>query len=326
MGSSFFMGSMGGGLSDEPAYLLQPRRRSHSRLSLLTLGLTSGVAVAVTALVCAVYFMQDAGAMLEMQKRYGPPQCPEPGHKSFSEPVVNFSPCCLHYPATCCATPCLQQEAGEAAFCHAIHRMNVNTGLGMVLEDSHTTGSRIDDVRNGGGYTGIRKLVGLILGSADMATHFVGDRRLGARIDGTNFAGRNAHSGGGDCTGLLKDRCAEKRNLLACARCSPFAGHFEKPVAHNITLTICDGFCRELWTACRPDQEQADDDGYLLFCSGLGVEVAPPGDQAQCFSASPRSVTGPRTWQAGLALLVAEWGRRMVVGGRGHRNLRERRR
>jgi len=247
--SSFFMGSMGGAGDDEPDYLLRPGRRSNHRLSLVTVGVTSGLAVTVTVLVCAVCVMKGGDAMLDMQKVYGVPRCPAPGRMGFSEPVVNYSPCCVHYPATCCSAPCDNQVQGNAAICRKAERF---FDTGRRSENEHGGGAERDGDR------GARPL------SVDS------EAPLG--LGGAGGPGLESA-----CPHLAGDACAEKRNLLACARCSPFAGHFELAAGRN--LTVCPTFCKELWRACRDGAN--DVSGWHAFCTGLGVTVA--HEDANCF-------------------------------------------
>jgi hypothetical protein len=326
--SSFFMGSMGGAY-DEPSYLFKPRRRSHGRLSLVTVAVTGGVAVSVSVLVCAVCFMHGGGAMLDMQQRYGAPQCPAPGRKSFSEPVVNFSPCCLHYPATCCAAPCEQEEAGEAAICRRMERIDDSdeaSGGDMAWVDEASRTARVGGAVPAAGGRHLAHRDDLPNQDAAMPTAAGISGRVNAgkldlwAEDASAPVRKHKGIGGGDACGrLVTDACAEKRNLLACARCSPFAGHFQSSAGRNSTLTVCASFCRELWGACRLESDAgADSDAPIAFCAGLGVDVA-LANEPHCFAAAPRSVAGPRGWQAGMVLLVAAWGARAAAarGGAG---------
>lgn len=323
--SSFFMGSMGGAY-DEPSYLFKPRRRSHGRLSLVTVAVTGGVAVSVSVLVCAVCFMHGGGAMLDMQQRYGPPQCPAPGHKSFSEPVINFSPCCLHYPATCCAAPCEQEEAGEAAICRRMEHIGDSDefgggdGAGAVAASSDGPANaasgtfRLVDAHTGMGDPPLLNRDAAMPAAVTGLGGSVHGGGIHLKTDGPGGLNHKGAGGGGDACGrLVTDTCAEKRNLLACALCSPFAGHFQSSVGRNSTLTVCASFCRELWGACRLDSDGGEGgDEPLAFCAGLGVDVALAND-AHCFAAAPRSLAGPRAWQAGLVLLAAAWGARAAA-------------
>ena len=106
--------------------------------------------------------------------------------------------------------------------------------------------------------------------------------------------------------------------LLSCARCSSYAGHFadghhQLTLAMRPNLTLCTGFCEELWNECgrafaplgRVDHDGVYVMGAREFCEGqLGLRLA-PGDDAPCF-AGARIGSMPAVWLSlGVPLVLA---------------------
>ena len=82
---------------------------------------------------------------------------------------------------------------------------------------------------------------------------------------------------------IRNPRCSTLLSLLSCARCSPFAGHYmghSTYLHHRPNLTVCDGFCKELWEACTGGFAHSSVRGadhsvpHLAFCTQqLGLQV-----------------------------------------------------
>jgi len=77
---------------------------------------------------------------------------------------------------------------------------------------------------------------------------------------------------------LLPKRCTALLSLLACARCSPFAGHFVRSptlLVRRPNLTVCESFCHSLYEACRPTSLPSPPPSQWPARSGLSAEKQP---------------------------------------------------
>ena len=74
--------------------------RSSQRMSLVTLACTASFSLVVSVFVGTVCFVRNPVAR-DSEERYGLKRCAE-GSDMFSEPVVNYSPCCTQYASSCC--------------------------------------------------------------------------------------------------------------------------------------------------------------------------------------------------------------------------------
>jgi len=80
--------------------------------------------------------------------------------------------------------------------------------------------------------------------------------------------------------------CVELMNLLSCARCSPYGGHFVTASPSLLNVTICATFCHQLWAAC--GEATTTQHGPLDFCASLGLHVAmaESSPSEPCFSSA----------------------------------------
>lgn len=220
----------------EDPYPRLRRWRAQRRASMITLMLTSMLAVAVSVSIGALCFIGLNEDPQAMRAKYGRPRCAQ-GRSNYAEAVNNFSPCCTHYSATCC-----DLHGESCAHSYAF----------LPLRSSK-------------------------------------DRRL-------------------------SETCEAALNMLSCARCSPYAGHFCGDTAFSRlsqrpNLTVCVDFCGLLWDHCGvagADPTSAlppNSDAHAFCTAGLGLRVA-AHPKEPCFSAG--STTRPaRALSAFLALSAA---------------------
>ncbi|KAL1522356.1 hypothetical protein AB1Y20_017348 [Prymnesium parvum] len=119
------------------------------------------------------------------------------------------------------------------------------------------------------------------------------------------------------------ETCEQLLELLSCARCSSYAGHYDRsppdlPLDARPSLTVCEIFCQRLWHACGPTfmppmyapgyGNSSEEVGAREFCVNvLGLRLAEPEEHAPCF-AGGRMGSEPSIWiSVAFPLALAIW-------------------
>lgn len=260
---------------------LQRSRHKRHQLSLLTLGVAAGLALAAAVVVAAVSISFEEPSLGELGRRYGHQMCAR-GHSTYQIPINNFASCCTHYSATCCD---LSGSTCSSMYQFALAFTPASTDGSDSMRDGCSDGSECPESRN--------------VGTNAAAGSSSGGPRVSA-ADRTNHHNDDEGEGGKAhrASAMLSPRCLSLLSLLACGRCSPFAGHFisrDTPLSHRPNMTICYSFCDSLWRACAAPGDHTlsgvaapQGDGVMSdnsstarqFCERIGLRVQMPSSDA----------------------------------------------
>ena len=263
-------------------------RSSRQRYSVVTVVAMTSLALAASVVVAGLGAFNFSEPQA-LSRTYGEQTC-APGHSMYRQPINNYASCCSHYGTTCC------DLHGDS--CKHKFEFVDRAGFGV---SRPVTNSSSDSHSGRSGAADLSEAIGV--GDTGRSTSVQPIREPSAK-------------------------CEEMLSLLSCARCSPFAGHYvnsPKWLEHKPNMTVCESFCRELWTAClgsHAKKHGASPSGALqptagvhsphwLYCTQqLGVHVGGAVLSSQGYGAGVSTAT---CFNAGSAAAVpARW---LSLGG-----------